>query len=111
MLGADDGLSALRKLASDPADPKARSLALAYLGQLKDSSSRPVFLAGLKDLSVLIRAHSIYGLGFVGGVEDIPAIEAGYLEAKRNDTNLVDDGGSSLIDETVREAIETIRKR
>jgi HEAT repeat protein len=70
MLGVADGL-------------RTRSLAIAYLGQLKDPKSRAIFVAGLKDKSLMVRAYSFYALGFIGKTSDMPTIEVSLAESKK----------------------------
>jgi HEAT repeat protein len=110
-LGVVEGLSVLRRLASAEEKAGIRSLALAYLGQLKDLESRPTALAGLEDENILVRTYSIYALGNLGEVEDIAAIEASLAGAKRIDPTPADTEALGLIDETVRETLERIRSR
>jgi len=106
-----EGLSVLRTLAGAKEEAGIRSLAVAYLGQLKDHNSRPTALAGLKDESILVRTYSIYALGNIGEVEDITAIEDSLTEAKRIHPTPADREALGLIDETVRETLERIRSR
>lgn len=111
VLGVTDGLPMLRDLSQKAETPRIRSLAIAYLGQLKDHGSRAIFIAGLQDKTLLIRAYSIYALGYVGKTSDIPMIEASLFEAKKmNLTDPLDKDALMLIDETTREALEHIRR-
>jgi len=110
-LGVVEGLSVLRTLASAKEEAGIRSLAIAYLGQLKDRKSRPAALAGLEDESILVRTYSIYALGHIGAVKDITTIEASLTEAKRIDPTPPDREALGLIDETVRETLQRIRSR
>jgi HEAT repeat protein len=111
VLGVADGLSTLRDLAREASVPYTRSTAIAYLGQLNDVESRPIFVAGLQDKSVLVRTHAIYALGYVGNTGDISAIEASLVQAKTMDSAPNDSEALRLIDETAREALEQIRMR
>ena len=112
VLGVDDGLPVLRNLSQNAETPLTRSMAVAYLGQLKDLESRATFVAGLQDKSLLVRTYSIYALGYVGEASDIPKIEACLFEVKTIDPrNAADEEGLRLIDETAREALEQIRTR
>jgi HEAT repeat protein len=111
VLGIAYGLSVLRNLAREAESPRTRSTAIAYLGQLKDFESRPIFVAGLKDKSLLVRTYSIYALGYVGEASDIPVIEASLLEAKTIEPTPNDKESLNLIDETTRESLEQIRSR
>jgi hypothetical protein len=112
VLGVADGLPLLRNLSHKADGLRTRSLAIAYLGQLKDLESRAIFIDGLKDKSVMIRAYSIYALGFVGQASDRLIIEASLNEAKKMTTSIPGDTeASGLIDETARETLEQIRKR
>ncbi|UCG79831.1 MAG: HEAT repeat domain-containing protein, partial [Desulfobacterales bacterium] len=112
VLGVADGLSVLRHLSREEKASGTRSMAIAYLGQLKDFESRPTFIAGLKDKSLLVRTYSMYALGYVGETSHVPAIEASLFEAKTIDpATPADKEGSRLIDETAREALEQIRSR
>ncbi len=111
-LGVADGFPVLRNLSRKAEALRTRSRAIAYLGQLKDLESRTVFLAGLKDNSLMVRASSIYALGFAGKMSDIPLIEASLVEAKKmSATNPEDQEALGLIDETARETLEQVRKR
>lgn len=108
--GVPEGRSVLRDLSRKAENLHTRSLTIAYLGQLKDLESRPIFLAGLNDKSLLIRAYSIYALGFVGNPSDIPLIEASLFEAKKITTMTpADREALALIDETTRETFAQIR--
>jgi HEAT repeat protein len=112
VLGVPDGLSVLRNLSRQAESLRTRSLAIAYLGQLKDLESRAIFIAGLQDKSPLVRTYSIYALGYVGDARDIPPIEASLFEVKKmNPTIPADKAALGLIDETTREALEQIRKK
>ncbi len=112
VLGVADGLSVLRHLSREEKASGTRSMAIAYLGQLKDFESRPTFIAGLKDKSLLVRTYSMYALGYVGETSHVPAIEASLFEAKAIDpATPANKEGSRLIDETAREALEQIRSR
>ena len=112
VLGVTDGLPVLRILSQKAEGLRTRSLATAYLGQLKDLESRPIFIAGLKDESLMVRAYSIYALGFVGKASDMPMIEASLGESKKMTPSIPEDKESlGLIDETTRETLEQIRKR
>lgn len=112
VLGVSEGLSVLRDLSRKAENLRTRSLAIAYLGQLKDPESKPTFIAGLQEKSLLIRAYSIYALGFVGERKDIPLIEASLVEAKKITPDTPEDREAlGLIDETTREALEQIRRR
>jgi len=112
VLRVPDGLSVLRNLSRQAESLRTRSLAIAYLGQLKDLESRAIFIAGLQDKSPLVRTYSIYALGYVGDASDIPPIEASLLEVKKmNPTIPADKAALGLIDETTREALEQIRKK
>ena len=108
-LGVAEGLSVLRTLASADEEAGIRSLAIAYLGQLKDRKSRPTALAGLEDESLLVRAYSIYALGNIGELEDIAAIEDSLTEAKKVHPAPAEGEALGMIDETVRETLKTIR--
>ena len=110
-LGVTEGLSVLRRLARVAEEPRTRSIANAFLGQLKDHESRPIIVAGLKDKSMLVRTYAIYALGFVGQAGDIPAIEACLFEAKTTAPAPADTEAMELIDETTRESLEQIRSR
>ena len=110
-LGVADGLSVLRDLSRKAENLRTRSLAIAYLGQLKDLESRPIFVSGLQDKALLVRAYSIYALGFVGKKSDIPMIEASLIEAKKMSPAIPADRETlGLIDETTREALQQIRR-
>lgn len=111
VLGAADGLSVLRDLAREASVPYTRSMAIAYLGQLHDVESRPIFIAGLQDKSVLVRTYAIYALGYTGKHSDISAIEASLVQAKTMDAAPNDREALRLIDETAREALGQIRMR
>jgi HEAT repeat protein len=112
VLGFADGLPVLRNLSQKAQSLRTRSLAIAYLGQLKDLESRAIFIAGLQDKSIMVRTYSIYALGFVGKPSDIPVIEASLVEAKRMTAIIPQDREIlGLIDETTRETLEQIRKR
>jgi HEAT repeat protein len=112
VLGDADGLPVLRNLSQKAPSLRTRSLAIAYLGQLKDLESRGIFIAGLQDKSIMVRTYSIYALGFVGKPSDIPMIEASLVEAKRMTATIPRDREIlGLIDETMRETLEHIRKR
>ncbi len=112
VLGVADGLSVLRHLSREEKASGTRSMAIAYLGQLKDFESRPTFIAGLKDKSLLVRTYSMYALGYVGETSHVPAIEASLFQAKAIDpATPANKEGSRLIDETAREALEQIRSR
>jgi len=112
VLGVADGLPVLRNLSQKAETLRTRSLAIACLGQLKDLESRAIFIAGLKDKSLMIRAYSIYALGFVGNTGDIPPIEASLIEAKKLTASIpADKEALGLIDETTRETLEQIRRK
>jgi hypothetical protein len=112
VLGVADGLPVLRNLSQKAGSLRTRSLAIAYLGQLRDLESRATFIAGLKDKSPMIRTYSIYALGFVGKASDIPMIEASLVEAKKmTATSPEDREALDLIDETTREARQEIRSK
>jgi HEAT repeat protein len=112
VLGVSDGLPMLRNLSQKAETLRTRSLAIAYLGQLKDLESRAIFIAGLQDKSLMIRAYSIYALGFVGKDSDMPMIQASLNEAKKMTASIpTDTEALGLIDETTRETLEQIRKR
>jgi HEAT repeat protein len=112
VLGVADGLSVLRNLSREEKASRTRSMSIAYLGQLKDFESRPIFVAGLQDKSLLVRTYSMYALGYVGETSHVPVIEASLFEAKTIDpATPTDKEGSRLIDETAREALEQIRSR
>lgn len=112
VLGVADGLPVLRNLSQKAQSLRTRSLAIAYLGQLKDLESRTIFIAGLQDKSLMVRTYSIYALGFVGKATDIPMIEASLVEAKEMTASILQDREAlGLIDETTRETLEQIRKR
>jgi HEAT repeat protein len=112
VLGVADGLPVLRNLSQRAEALRTRALAIAYLGQLKDLESRAIFIAGLKDKSLMIRAHSIYAMGFVGKPGDIPMIEASLIEAKKTTASIPEDREAmGLIDETTRETLEQIRRK
>jgi HEAT repeat protein len=111
VLGVTEGVSILRDLAREASVPHTRSMAIAYLGQLNDLESRPIFMAGLQDKSVLVRAYSIYALGYVGKAGDIAAIEESLVQAKTMDLGPNDNENLRLIDETAREALQQIRMR
>ena len=112
VLGVADGLPVLRNLSQKAEGVRTRSLAIAYLGQLKDLESRDIFIAGLQDKSLMIRAYSIYALGFVGNASDIPMIEASLNEAKKMTASIpADTEAWDLIDETTKETLDQIRKR
>ncbi len=53
-LGVSDGLPVLRNLSRRAEVLRTRSLAIAYLGQLKDLKSRAVFIAGLQNKSLTV---------------------------------------------------------
>ena len=111
-LGVSGGVSVLRNLSRKAETLRTRSLAIAYLGKLHDRESRIIFIAGLQDKSLTIRTYSIYALGFVGQMSDIPLIEASLVEAKKiNPTNPTDRETLGLIDETTRQTLEQIRKK
>jgi HEAT repeat protein len=110
-LGVAEGFSLLRTMAKQEENPRNRSLAIAYLGQLKDAESRSISLSGLKAGSILVRAYSIYALGYVGKAADISAIEASLSEAKTMIPAPADREALQLIDETARETLEQIRSR
>ncbi len=110
VLGVSDGLPVLRNLSQKAKGLRTRSLATAYLGQLKDFESRAIFIAGLKDKSLMIRAYSIYALGFVGKAGDIAVIEGSLVESKQMSATIPEDRETlGLIDETTRETLEQIR--
>jgi len=112
VLGVADGLPVLRNLSRQAETLRTRGLAIAYLGQLKDLESRAIFIAGLQDKSLMIRAYSIYALGFVGKTTDIPMIEASLVESKKMSATIpADREALGVIDETTRETLEQIRKR
>jgi HEAT repeat protein len=112
VLGVAGGLPVLRNLSQNAQSLRIRSLALAYLGQLKDFESRGIFAAGLQDESLMVRTYSIYALGFVGKASDIPMIEASLVEAKKMTATIPQDREAlGLIDETTRETLERIRQR
>ena len=112
VLGVADGLPVLRNLSQKAESLRTRSLAIAYLGHLKDLESRAIFLAGLKDKSLMIRAYSIYALGFVGKASDISMIEASLVETKKMSATLPEDQEAlRLIDETTRVTLEEIRRK
>jgi HEAT repeat protein len=112
VLGVSDGLPMLRNLSQKAETLRTRSLAIAYLGQLKDLESRAIFIAGLQDKSLVIRAYSIYALGFVGKDSDMLMIKASLNEAKKMTASIpTDTEALGLIDETTRETLEQIRKR
>ncbi len=110
ILGVAEGLPVLRNLSHKGDNLRTRSLAMAYLGQLKDFESRSLFIAGLQDKSLMVRVYSIYALGFVGKTSDIPMIEASLFESKKMTTSIPADRESlGLIDETTRETLDQIR--
>jgi len=112
VLGVADGLPVLRNLSQKAESLRTRSLAIAYLGQLKDLESRAIFIAGLKDKSPMIRTYSIYALGFVGKASDISMIEASLVETKKMGTTLPEDQEAlRLIDETTRVTLQEIRRK
>ena len=112
VLGVADGLLVLRNLSQKAESLRTRSLAIAYLGQLKDLESRAIFIAGLKDKSPMILAYSICALGSVGKASDIPMIEASLIEAKKMSATIPEDREAlGLIDETTRLTLEEIRRR
>ena len=112
VLGVADGLPELRNLSQKAQSLRIRSLAIAYLGQLKDLESRGIFIAGLQDKSLMVRTYSIYALGLVGKASDIPMIEASLVEAKKMTATIPQDQEAlDLIDETTRETLFQIRKR
>jgi len=107
-----DGLPVLRNLSQKAESLRTRSLAIAYLGQLKDLESRAIFIAGLKDKSPMIRAYSICALGSVGKASDIPMIEASLIEAKKMSATIPEDREAlGLIDETARVTLQKIRRK
>ena len=112
VLGVADGLPSLRNLSQKAQGLRTRSLAIAYLGQLKDLKSKTIFLAGLQDKSLKVRTYSIYALGFVGKTSDIPMIEASLVESKRMTSSIsADREALELVDETTRETLEQIRRK
>ncbi len=112
VLRVANGLPVLRNLSQKAESLRTRSLAIAYLGQLRDLESRTIFVAGLQDKSLMVRAYSIYALGFVGKASDMPMIEASLNEAKKMTASIpVDTEALGLIDETAKETLEQIRKR
>ena len=112
VLGVGDGLPVLRNLSQKAESLRTRSLAIAYLGQLKDLESRAIFIAGLKHKSPMIRAYSIYALGFVGKASDIAMIEASLIEAKKMTAAIPEDREAlDLIDETARVTLQEIRRK
>ena len=112
VLGVADGISVLRNLCQQAETLRTRGLAIAYLGQLRDLESRPGFIAGLQDKNLMIRAYSIYALGFVGKASDIPMIEASLIESKKMTASIpADRKALGLIDETTRETLEKIRRK
>ncbi len=112
VLGVVDGLPELRNLSQKAQSLRTRSLAIAYLGQLKDLESRGIFVSGLQDKSLMVRTYSIYALGFVGKASDIPMIEASLIEAKKMTATVPHDREVlGLIDETTRETVQEIRRK
>ncbi len=112
VLGVPDGLPVLRNLSQKAESLRTRSLAIAYLGQLKDLESRGIFVAGLQDKSLTVRTYSIYALGLVGKASDIPMIEASLVEAKKMTATIPQDQEVlGLIDETTRETLQEIRRK
>jgi hypothetical protein len=112
ILGVTEGLPVLRNLSRKADNLRTRSLAMAYLGQLKDFESRSLFIAGLQDKSLMVRVYSIYALGFVGKTSDIPMIEASLFESKKMTISIPADRESlGLIDETTRETLAQIRRK
>ncbi len=62
--------------------------------------------------SLIVRAYSIYGLGFVGKGSDIPMIEASLVEAKKmSATNPEDREALGLIDGTTSVTLEQVRRK
>ena len=112
VLWVADGRLMLRNLSQKAQSLRTRSLAIAYLGQLKDLESRGIFVSGLQDKSLMVRTYSIYALGLVGKASDIPMIEASLAEAKKMTATIPQDQEAlDLIDETTRETLGQIRKR
>jgi hypothetical protein len=59
-----------------------------------------------------LEAETIYALGFVGTIRDIPLIEASLVEAKKMSATLPEDREAlGLIDETTRETLEQLRRK
>jgi HEAT repeat protein len=112
VLGVAAGSPELRNLSQKAQNLRTRSLAIAYLGQLKDLESRGIFVSGLQDKSLMVRTYSIYALGLIGKASDIPMIEASLVEAKEMTATIPQDQEAlDLIDETTRETLDQIRKR
>ncbi len=112
VLGVADGLPVLRNLSRKAESLRTRSLAIAYLGQLRDLESRAIFIAGLKDKSPMIRTYSIYALGFVGKASDISMIEASLVETKKMSATLREDQEAlDLIDGTTGVTLQEIRRK
>jgi len=104
-MDVNEGRLKLRELAKDK-DPKVRAIAIAYLGQIRDTESKDIILKGLDDESGLVRIYSIYALGYVGNSSDIPAIQKFLAETKQ--MNLSEGRELELLDGTVDDAIKQI---
>jgi HEAT repeat protein len=78
LLGAKEAAADLKRVLETSRDKKIRRAALASLGQIRDASSKPLFLQSLGDRDDGMRASAAEGLARVGAAEDLPAVEKAF---------------------------------
>lgn len=125
LLGQEGGFLKLRQMATDQ-DPKIRSEAVLYLGNVKDTGSKHILRERLIDDNLAVRACAIYALGQIGDASMIATLEKAFEDSNdymaklekqvkegSSEEALKQEYGLGVFDlrQTLKEAIDTIQGR
>lgn len=88
LLGAAEAAPDLKRVLESSKDKRIRRAALAALGQIRDASSRPLFIQYLSDRDEGMRASAAEGLARTGAPEDLKTVEHAFEQESKTSARL-----------------------